>query len=94
MSPGHVAEYQDPGAEAQPNPEAEEGVLFAFRQEDCAEAELTLNLPFAEDGSVWLLRDADTGEELHIDGAEARDGFALTFDKPRTARMFTLRSVR
>ncbi|MBR4185317.1 MAG: hypothetical protein IKQ87_06080, partial [Clostridia bacterium] len=94
LTPWH-AEHERTGftAFAYLDPETEEGVLFAFRQEDCAEAELTLNFPFAEPGTKWLVTDADTGEELCLEGQRARDGFVLRFEKPRTARMFRIRSV-
>ena len=76
------------------DPEAEEGVLFAFRQEDCAEADLTLGFPFAGSGTDWILKDADTGEEILLDGEGAKDGFTLSFGAPRSARLFLFRSVR
>ncbi|MCR4907134.1 MAG: hypothetical protein K6A33_13775, partial [Clostridiales bacterium] len=76
------------------DPETEEGILLAFRQEDCAEAELTLNFPFAEPGTDWLLTDDDTGEERRLGGESARDGFELIFEKPRCAKLFRIRSIR
>ncbi|MBO6053054.1 MAG: alpha-galactosidase, partial [Clostridia bacterium] len=63
LTPWH-AEHEKTGftAFAYYDPEKEEGVLIAFRQEDCDEAILTTELPFEKDAS-WSVRDADTGEE-------------------------------
>ena len=60
-------------------------MLIAVRQEDCDEAILTTARPFEKDAS-WSVRDADTGEESTVSGE-----FTLTFEKPRTARLFFIR---
>lgn len=65
------------------DPADETGVLFAFRQEDCVEDTLRLNLPF--DRSCQLT-DADSGEVLVDQG----NNLTLTFDQPRTSRMLRL----
>ena len=95
LTPWH-AEHERTGfaAFAYLDPDTEEGVLFAFRQEDCAEADLTLGFPFAGSGTDWILKDVDTGEEILLDGEGAKDGFTLSFGAPRSSRLFLFRSVR
>lgn len=65
------------------DPADETGVLLAFRQEDCADATLSLHLPFDR---TCHLTDADSGETLTDSG----DGLTLTFEQPRTARLLRL----
>ena len=64
------------------DPAAEEGVLFAFRMEDCPADTLTITLPYAKEGT-WVLTDADTGETVCCDGGTV----VLHFAEPRTARL-------
>ena len=92
LTPWH-AEHEKSGftAYALFDPEEEEGVLLAFRQEDCAEDAVTLNLPFAGEGSGWTLTDDDSGEVLSLGEAEAREGFVLRFSHPREARLLRIR---
>ena len=66
------------------DPDAEAGVLFAFRQEKCREDTLSLALPFAAPGQAAALRDEDTGEAFAVNGAES---FSLRFSHPRQARL-------
>ena len=63
------------------DPEREKGVLFGFREDECAKDTFTLRLPFAA-GDKYLLRDEDSGEEIVYDGETV-----LYFDSPRTSRM-------
>ena len=62
------------------DPETEKGVLLAFRQENCADSSLTLDLSFA--GRKITLTDEDTKEEYETDGS-----LTLQFDQPRTAKL-------
>ena len=64
------------------DPEKEEGVLLAFRQEECRREQLSLSLPFANGGEDYTLIDEDSGEKIQTKGS-----FALRFDRPRTARL-------
>ncbi len=64
--------------------ESKKGVLLAFRQEKCAEAELRVRLPFLDAGGCFVLRDEDSGEMYAISRGE---DLSLTFDAPRTARL-------
>ncbi len=61
------------------------GVIFAFRQEDCVESELTVKLPFAN--GVYSLTDEDTLETFKITDGNLR----LFFDKPRTAKLIWIK---
>ena len=70
------------------DPDADAGVLLAFRQEKCAEDTLTVTLPFA--GEKVTLTDEDTGETLEA-GAAVSDGFPIRFSHARQARLFWLR---
>ncbi len=66
------------------DPEAEKGVLLAFRQENCADTSLTVNLPFAD--RKYTLTDEDTKEEYETDGS-----LTLRFDQPRTAKLLWIK---
>ncbi|MBQ7322567.1 MAG: alpha-galactosidase [Clostridia bacterium] len=68
------------------DPEREEGVLLAFRQENCVRSRLSLRLPFAQKDETYLLTDEDSGEQTVTAGE-----LNLTFDLPRTARLVWLR---
>ena len=61
----------------------DEGVLLAFRMNDCKEENLTLTLPFVVGGKEYLFTDEDTGEELY-----ANDGkLDLFFANPHEAKL-------
>jgi alpha-galactosidase len=62
------------------DPEAEKGVLLAFRQERCQRSTLSFRLPFAQ--GTYRFRDEDTGEVFTSGG----DG-TLSFPAPRTAKL-------
>ncbi len=66
------------------DPETEEGVLLAFRQENCVRDTLNLCLPFA--GKGYTLTDEDSGEKTTYSGQ-----VQLRFDAPRTARLLWIR---
>ena len=67
------------------DPEKEEGVLLAFRQEECEEEELSVFLPFAEGN--WLLTDEDTGETITLLSGNAK----LAFPEKRMARLLWIK---
>lgn len=74
------------------DPERCEGVLLAFRQEECVEDTLPVTLPFIELGTVCTITDEDSGEVIRITGEEMQEkGFKLLLDKPRTARLLWIR---
>ena len=64
------------------DPEAEKGVLLAFRQERCQVDTLSFRLPFAQGEHTYCFRDEDTGNIFTSDG----DG-TLEFPAPRTAKL-------
>jgi alpha-galactosidase len=66
------------------DPETEKGVLLAFRQENCADTSLMVNLPFAD--RKYTLTDEDTKEEYETDGS-----LTLRFDQPRTAKLLWIK---
>ena len=68
------------------DPETEEGILFAFRQDRCVRDSLTLRLPFAN--GEYTLTDEDSGECITTGG-----DVTLTFAAPHTARLFRLQKA-
>ena len=61
--------------------ERNEGVILAFRQEECRESTLTVNMPFLN-GEMYTIVDKDTGKSFETSGrAEFR------FDAPRTSKL-------
>ena len=68
------------------DPEREEGVLLAFRQEKCEREALKLHLPFA-DGGKFTLTDEDSG-----DVTETTGDLTLSFGAPRTARLLWIKT--
>ena len=68
------------------DPETEQGILLAFRQEACPQDTLTLDLPWLT-APVALL-DEDTQKEYE---AVPGEPLSLTFDAPRTARLLWIR---
>jgi len=68
------------------DPEEDEGIVLAFRQEGCARDVLRARLPFAGEGERYLLTDEDSGESVETDGS-----LTLTFDTPRSARLLWLK---
>ncbi|NLG26136.1 MAG: hypothetical protein GX558_12320 [Clostridiales bacterium] len=63
--------------------DALEGVLFAFRMEDCEQDALELSLPFAEPGARYRLVSADGLPEI-----AAADRVRLSLPEKRTALMY------
>lgn len=63
-------------------PKTQDGVLLAFRMENCTEDTLTITLPYAKNGA-WELTDADTGESYAVEDGKV----TLHFAKPRMARL-------
>ena len=91
-TPWHSAEETD-GFTAYSffDPEKREGVLLAFRQENCEADELTLTLPYAEAGAV--LTDADTNCSFTVSGSEMKtSGIKLSFEHKREVRLFWIKT--
>jgi alpha-galactosidase len=71
------------------DPETNEGVILAFRQEECRESVLSVTLPYVSADEVCTITDEDSGDVISLTGGETRkNGFTLTFDAPRSARLF------
>ncbi len=64
------------------DPEKEEGVVLAFRQERCNRELLTISLPFASRRDRYTVTDEDSGKQTIADGM-----ITLRFDAPRTAKL-------
>lgn len=45
------------------DPEQEQGIILAFRQENCVRDSITVSLPFAEESNRYVIKDEDSGEE-------------------------------
>lgn len=66
--------------------ERQEGVLFAFRMEDCAEDKLNIALPFADGSATYTLTSADGLPDISTTGS-----VSLTLKEKRTALMYHIR---
>ncbi len=64
------------------DPEAQKGVLLAFRQENCVRDNITVKLPFISKDENYTLTDADTNEVIKSDGE-----VYIEIDEPRKARV-------
>lgn len=72
--------------------EKKEGVLLAFRQEECVEDTLSITLPYIELGMACIITDEDSGEVVRITGDEMQEkGFTLTFAESRTAKLLWIK---
>lgn len=65
------------------DPETEKGVLFVFRQEECAESDINLEFNFT-DGKEITFTDKDTGAVLHTEGLK----LGLSLPTPRCAKLY------
>jgi len=66
--------------------ETKEGILLAFRMEDCKEELLSLRLPFINANEKYELVDEDTKERFLSEG-----DLTLKFDSPRQAKLLWLK---
>ena len=72
-------------------PDTGESLLLAFRMEKCEESRCTVKLPFADEGSVYMLENADTGDEATVPGTALREGITLTLNEPRSCLMYRIK---
>ena len=70
------------------DPDRDEGVVLAFRQEKCAREQLRVLLPFARTGEKYLITDEDSKEATAVDGT-----LTLCFDAPRTAKLLWVKRL-
>ena len=67
--------------------ETGEGLLLAFRQEDCEDESCTVKMEFAVPGAKYVFTDADTLEETVYSGEELANGITLSLPTPRSCMM-------
>ncbi len=70
------------------DPEKEEGVIFAFRQEKCNKDLLRVSLPFANAGDRYTVTDEDSGEKTVTGG-----DMTLRLDARRTAKLLWVKKI-
>ena len=70
------------------DPKREEGIILAFRQENCARSILDITLPFADGKDSYTITDEDSREETATAG-----NVTLTFDAPRTAKLLWVKKI-
>jgi len=68
--------------------DGDEGILLAFRMEECEEASVQLHMS-AWEGASHILTDADSGEEIRVDGAD----FAITRGEKRSAALYRIQKA-
>jgi len=68
-----------------------EGLLLAFRQEDCEDETCTVKMEFAVPGAKYVFADADTLEETVYSGEELAAGITLSLPTPRSCLMKRIR---
>ena len=71
------------------NPEDDEGVIVAFRQETCPDKDFTAKLTFLDRKSTYRLENEDTGDVISMSGAKlATDGLTISLDKPKSSAVW------
>ncbi len=70
------------------DPEKEEGVILAFRQENCTRNLLNLFLPFVANGETYRIVDEDSGKKELIGRT-----LTLDFSAPRTAKLLWIKKI-
>jgi len=70
------------------DPEKEDGVIFAFRQEKCSRDVLNISLPFIDSGDRYIITDENSHEETATNGT-----LTLQFDEPRTAKLLWVKKI-
>ena len=70
------------------DPDREDGVILAFRQENCAGDLLEVSLPFASGADRYTITDEDSREESVTDRV-----VTLRFEAPRTAKLLWVKKV-
>ncbi len=70
------------------DPEKEEGIVLAFRQEKCKRDLLRVSLPFAGAADRYTVTDEDSGEQTTTDGS-----MTLCFDEPRQSKLLWVKKL-
>jgi alpha-galactosidase len=70
------------------DPEKEDGVILAFRQERCERETLQISLPFVDSENRYIVTDEDLTKEKTTNGT-----ITLNFDAPRTAKLLWVKKI-
>ena len=70
------------------DPDKEEGVILAFRQEKCDRDMLRVSLPFAGETDKYSIIDVDSGKKASVYGI-----ITLCFEAPRTAKLLWVKKI-
>ena len=70
------------------DPDKDEGVMLAFRQEKCDRELLCIELPFASSNDNYLITDEDSKAESIVGNS-----VTLHFDEPRTAKLLWIKKI-
>jgi hypothetical protein len=70
------------------DPEKENGVILAFRQENCLRERISLVLPFADPDCSYRITDKDSGEQSVI-----HRELCLRFPTPRSSKLLWIEKV-
>lgn len=71
------------------DPATDEGVVVAFRQETCPDANFTARLKFLDPKATYRLEDEDTHTIITLTGAQlAANGLPITLDKPKSSAVW------
>ena len=70
------------------DPEKEEGVILAFRQEHCGRESLSISLPFVNEADRYTVTDEDSGDQVIANGV-----IALDFDTKRKAKLLWVKKI-
>lgn len=73
--------------------EDQSGILEAFRMEECPDPEVTVELRYLEETATYSLTDADSGDRQLLSGRELRQGYRISLDKPRSARLLYVERI-
>jgi hypothetical protein len=69
------------------DPEADSGILFAFRMEDCEISSCVVKLSMLDADKEYELRDTDRGVIGSFKGSDLINGYKLEHDTPRSASL-------
>lgn len=75
------------------DPEEEKGILLIFRMEECLQEEITVNLPFANEGEQYKLTDEDSGEVTLLSGGKLGSDITFNLPEKRMARLVWIEKV-
>lgn len=76
------------------DPDTEKGLLLAFRQEECVQSKLNIDLPYVTEDKKVIITDEDTDIKISVTGGDLREGaLELDFDEPRSAKLLWIELV-